>query len=147
MANNIMDTAASLRLSSVRLARLLRQHDGSGLSPSMASLAAMLSRHGRMTLGELAVREHVSKPSVTRIVEKLEAKGVLRKVDCDRDGRVTYAELTDAGRDMISVTRSRRTRWLADQMQLLTAEEQAALAVAAPILERLVELSGEESVS
>src|ERR1700712_2297939 len=95
---NLADVASSVRLSVTRLARILRQQDGGGLTPSTTSALAMLNRYGPMTLGELANREHVAAPTVTRIVEKLQAAGLATRRVSEHDGRVFFVETTEEGR-------------------------------------------------
>lgn len=130
--------AESLRLSVTRMFRILRQQDGQGLTPSTTSALAMVFHHGPLTLGELAAREHVSAPTVTRIVEKLQRDGLVERTTSATDGRVAYVEVTERGQRLVLDLRSRRTRWLAERLSELSPAELAALEQAAPVLERLV---------
>jgi DNA-binding MarR family transcriptional regulator len=138
LAGDVMDVAGSLRLSITRLARILRHQDAEGLTPSTISALATLNREGPMTLGELAAREHVAAPTVTRIVEKLQRDGLVTRRPSDQDGRVVYAEVTAAARELIEEVRSRRTAWLTSRLAELPQKDLDALRRAAPILERLV---------
>ncbi|MCU1345745.1 MAG: putative MarR-family transcriptional regulator [Acidimicrobiia bacterium] len=141
---DLAEVASSLRLSITRLSRILRQQDGGGLTPSATSALALLNRYGPMTLGELAAREHVAAPTVTRIVEKLQAAGLATRRVSEHDGRVFFVDTTDEGRALILDARSRRTRWLIEHFAALTPDELDALKRAAPILERLVEQATSE---
>jgi DNA-binding MarR family transcriptional regulator len=132
------EVAASLRLSITRLARILRHQDSGGLTPSRVSALATLNREGPMTLGELAAREHVAAPTVTRVVERLQHDGLVARTGSERDGRVVYAEVTAAGRGLIEEARSRRTAWLSSRLERLSQRELDALRRAAPVLERLI---------
>jgi len=142
--SDLSEVASSVRLSITRLYRILRQQDGGDLTPSTTSALAMLNRYGAMTLGELAAREHVAAPTVTRIVEKLQSAGLVTRRVSEHDGRVFMVEVTDAGRALILDARSRRTRWLVEHLEGLSPEEFEALQQAAPILERLVEQAARE---
>src|SRR5204863_10052986 len=83
------ETAGRLRLSATRLARRLRQEADAGLTPSMLSALAVIDCEGPLTLGALADHERVAPPSVTKLVDRLEAEGlVVRSRDAD-DRRVT----------------------------------------------------------
>ena len=105
--------AASLRLSATRLARQLRQGSDAGLTPSQLSVLATIERHGSLTLGALADQERVAPPSITKVVAKLEAAGlVARRLD-ERDRRVAWVELTNAGSTRLAKIRQRKTVWLA----------------------------------
>jgi DNA-binding MarR family transcriptional regulator len=146
-STDISTVASSVRLSVTRLARILRQQDGGGLTPSTTSALAMLNRFGSMTLGELASREHLAAPTVTRIVEKLQVAGLVTRRVSEHDGRVVYVEVSEKGRRLMLDLRSRRTQWLIDHMEGLSAAELETLRRAAPILERIVDAAALEEDS
>jgi len=124
-------------MSVARLARLLRQQDESGLSATLTAALATISREGPMTLGELAAREQVAPPSITKVVGKLEDRGLVeRRVD-DRDRRVTRVEISPAGTDQLVAARDRRTAWLATRLFDLDPVELDALAQALTVLDAL----------
>ncbi len=52
-------------------------------------------RHLRMS--ELARSALLSRSGLTRLVDKLEREGLIRRTACPSDGRVQHAELTDKG--------------------------------------------------
>ena len=62
------ELATRLRLAIARSARRLRQEAGTDLSPSLTAALATIERHGPLTPTELATRERVQRPTVTRIV-------------------------------------------------------------------------------
>jgi DNA-binding MarR family transcriptional regulator len=142
--SDVAEVAASIRLSITRLARILRQQDGEGLTPSTGSALALLNRYGAMTLGELATREHVAAPTVTRIVEKLQASGLVSRKVSEHDGRVTFVEITEEGRRVMLDVRSRRTQWLIAHFEGLSPDDLEALRLAAPVLESLVDQAARE---
>src|SRR4051812_41879678 len=77
-----VEVAGHLRMSVARLARLLRQQDESGLSAPLTAALATISREGPLTLGQLAAQERVAPPSITKVVGKLEDRGLVeRQVD------------------------------------------------------------------
>ena len=51
----------------------------------------------RLRLSELADRVLISRSGVTRLVDRIEAKGLLARERCGEDRRGAYAVLTDAG--------------------------------------------------
>ncbi len=51
----------------------------------------------RRRMSELAARVPLTASGVTRLVARLERDGLVGRVDCPEDGRVTYAHLTEAG--------------------------------------------------
>jgi DNA-binding MarR family transcriptional regulator len=131
------EVAGRLRLPITRLARILRQQDQLGLTPTMTAALATIGREGPLTLGALAASEQVSPPTTTRIVAKLEAAGLVRRHADPADGRVTRVDLTAAGRRQLEAGRVRRTAWLATRLGDLSAEDLVRLDEAAAVLERL----------
>lgn len=134
--------AARLRLSATRLARRLRQQSDTGLTPTQLSALAAVEHHGPLTLGDLAQHERVAPPTVTRVVAKLEADGLLtRQADPD-DGRSTLVAATRSGRRLIEGTRTRKDAWLAARIASLGPHDQARLEQALDVLDELT--GGEE---
>jgi DNA-binding MarR family transcriptional regulator len=129
--------ADRLRLSATRLARRLRQESGTDLTPSQLSALAAIERHGPLTLGALADVERVAPPSVTKVVTKLEAEGlVARRTDAD-DRRVAWVSVTRDGAARLARIRKRRSLWLAARLAALDDTDRARLAGALDVLDGL----------
>jgi DNA-binding MarR family transcriptional regulator len=136
----IAELASHLRLAVARLNRQIRQHaavTGEELTSSSQAALATIERDGPITLGELAAVERVQPPSMTRIVARLEEYGYVTRVVDPADRRVARAVITDAGRALLARLRTRKDAFLAQRVAELTAAEQALLARALPLLERL----------
>ena len=63
-----------------------------------ALMLLSFTRAGALPLGKIGERLQVHRTSVTNIVDKLEADGLVRRVPHAEDRRATLAEITDAGR-------------------------------------------------
>jgi len=131
------ELAQSLRLSIARLARLLRQQDRTGHGATLTAALAAVARHGGPTHGELAAMEQVAPPTITAVVGKMEALGLVTRETDPNDRRVTRIRVTSAGLDLLADTRNRRTQWLQGQMSVLSADEFAALQAASDVLAKL----------
>ncbi len=131
------EAAGRLRLSATRLARRLRQEAGAGLTPSQLSALAVVERHGPLTLGALAERERVAPPSITKIVNNLEAQGLVVRNGDPEDRRITLVATSDAGAALVAEWRRRKTAWLAGRIALLDADQQRRLADALDVLDVL----------
>jgi DNA-binding MarR family transcriptional regulator len=132
-------TAARLRVALVRLTRALRQRANAGNDLTATVLGALgtIEVRGPITLGELAAAEDVQPPTMTRVVGRLEERGLVRRdVDPD-DRRVSRVQLTETGRALIAQSRTRRDAFLAQRLAGLGPEELAAIEAALPVLERL----------
>lgn len=133
------ELAARLRLVVTRLARRLRQHAESGVSPTGLAALATIERDGPITLGALAKTERVQPPTITSAVARLEELGLVARTPDPTDRRVTHVAVTSAGRKLLDRSRSRKNAYLDRQLRDLTPDEQATLARAAGILERMLE--------
>ena len=88
-------------------------------------------------MGELAAEEQVRPPTVTRVVNTLEARDLVRRTPSPQDGRQSLVELTAAGHALMQTNRRRRTEWLADRLAELDAAERDALRAVVPVLARM----------
>ncbi len=133
------ELASRLRLAVTRLHRRLRQQAVGGLSPAQTSALASTDRLGEPTLGELASLESVQPPSMTRIIAALEEMGLVARVVDPTDRRVVRVQVTEAGRQVLVESRSRKNVYLARQLHQLAPEEREALGGLTAVLERLAE--------
>ncbi len=131
------EVAARLRFSATRLARLLRQQDQGGLSPTSTAALATIAREGPLTLGELAAAEQVAPPTITKAVHRLEKDHLVTRKTDDADRRVCRVAVTKEGQRLLDASRSRRTAWLAKRLGRLTPDDLARLDEAMDVLEQL----------
>jgi DNA-binding MarR family transcriptional regulator len=135
---DLHELAARVRLSTARLARVLRQQAGTGLSASQTSVLVSISMHGPLTLGHLARVEQVTPPTITKVVSRLEEDGlVVRTVDAT-DRRHVRVSLTREGQRRLEHSRQRRNAWLAERLQTMSGADRRRLETALPLLEALV---------
>jgi DNA-binding MarR family transcriptional regulator len=131
--------ASRLRLAIARTARRLRQEVGAELSPSMSSALATIDRHGPLTPSELATRERIQRPTVTRVLARLEEQALVVRTADAHDGRSCLIAVSPAGHARMEELRTRKDAYLARRLDELTAEDRAVLDRAAGILEQLLE--------
>jgi len=130
--------AASLRMSIARLARLLRQQDRSGMSPALNTAMVSVWKHGPLTLGRLAQLEQVTPPTVSKLVDKLEQRGLVERTTDAADRRVCRVAITPAGVAQVDDIRSRRTEWLSARLRDLPVDDVTRLHDVIEVLEHLV---------
>ena len=63
-----------------------------------------LTDEGRLRMSDLAVAIVLSPSGLTRLVDRLASRGLLRRERCDADSRVVYAAITDAGLEKLVET-------------------------------------------
>jgi DNA-binding MarR family transcriptional regulator len=135
------ELANALRPTITRLARRLRQQDHTGLGPTLTAALSSIAKHGGPTHGELAAVEQVAPPTITAVVGKMEALGLVTRENDSVDRRVTRIRITPAGLEQLDEVRNRRTSWLASQLNTLTDDERQRLADAADVLAKLVDVA------
>jgi DNA-binding MarR family transcriptional regulator len=133
------DLASRLRLDISRMARRLRQEAGASLSPSPTAALATIERHGALTPSELAVRERVQRPTVTRFVCRLEELGLVTRAADPADRRSALIGITPAGRALLATARTRKDAFLSERLEGLSASDRATLERAAVLLEGMLE--------
>jgi DNA-binding MarR family transcriptional regulator len=131
--------AGQLRGAVTPLARDLRQQNGNSATATQLAAMGTIGRHGPITLGELAERERVSPPMITKVVTALEDLGLVAKVTDPNDRRVCRVQLNGAGETWLHDARARANSWLAARLEDLTGDERVRLAEVIPLLERLTE--------
>lgn len=90
-----------------RLTRLLdtdlQASDGISLQTFEVLLRIARSEYGRVTMSELADSVAITTGGVTRLADRLEKDGLVQRVNCPSDRRVTYLALTEQGTATLAV--------------------------------------------
>jgi DNA-binding MarR family transcriptional regulator len=133
------ELAGRLRLSVTRLARLMRQQADTGLSPTQLATLATVDAAGPITLGDLAAREQVAPPTMTKAVGCLEGQGLVARQQDTEDRRVSRLSITPEGRRLLERSRTRKNAWLARRLSDLDAADRRRLAEALDALDRLTQ--------
>jgi DNA-binding MarR family transcriptional regulator len=133
------ELATRLRHAIARSARRLRQEAGTDLSPSLTAALATVDRHGPLTPSELASRERVQRPTITRVIGRLEEAGLVERAADPSDRRSALIAVTPAGRALLEAGRTRKDAFLSERLEALPAADRATLARAADLLEGLLE--------
>jgi DNA-binding MarR family transcriptional regulator len=133
------ELASRLRFALARSARRLRQEAGTGLSPSLTAALATVERCGPLTPSELADLERVARPTVTRVLTRLEEAGLISRTPDPADRRSTLVAVTPAGAALLDDARTRKDAFLSERLDGLSAADRGTLARAAALLEGLLE--------
>lgn len=130
--------ATSLRDAITRFNRRVRQARPVGdLTATQLSAMTSLELAGALTPRELADSERVQPPTMTKIVAKLEERGLVQRTPHPTDGRQVILSATDVGREVLALNERARDEWLTRVLAGLTPEERGVLLRAAEILEKL----------
>jgi DNA-binding MarR family transcriptional regulator len=130
--------APLLRDAITRLNRRVRQARPVGdLTIAQLSALTSLQLAGALTPGELADAERVQPPTMTKIVARLEERGLVQRTPHPTDRRQVILGPTALGRAVLAQFERARDEWLARRLAELTAEERETLRQAAEILQKL----------
>jgi DNA-binding MarR family transcriptional regulator len=98
------------------------------LTLSQFALLEVLSTREQARVADLAAEAGVTPPTVTRILDALERRGVIRRERAAADRRAVSVTLTDSGRELLH----RQQRWINDRrrafVRSLPDDQQALLA-------------------
>jgi DNA-binding MarR family transcriptional regulator len=130
--------ATLLRDAITRLNRRVRQARPVGdLTVTQLSALTSLQLAGALSPRELADTERVQPPTMTKIVAKLEERGLVRRTPHPTDGRQVILSATESGHEVLAQFERVRDEWLARRLADLTPEERDTLGRAAEILQRV----------
>lgn len=136
--------ADRLRLVLARAARRLRQEADTDLGPSLTAALGTVERHGPLTPSVLAAHERIQRPTATRLIARLEERGLIERAAAPGDARSCLLSITAGGSGALAEIRTRKDAYLARCLRTLSAEDRATLARAADLLEDLLQ-DGERS--
>ena len=133
--------AAELRIVLGQLMRRMREQvRGMDVTKSQAAVLSRLERHGAATATDLARAEGVRPQSMAKIIQALEAAGLVSGSADPKDGRKTLLELTEEAREEYRTGRRAREDWLTQAIaETLTPEEIEHLAHTTALFRRLAQ--------
>jgi DNA-binding MarR family transcriptional regulator len=134
------ELAARLRLVIGRLHRRFSRRAVGGLTPSQLSVLVTVEQHGPLRLGDLAAREVITPPTVTRLVASLQDRALVNRVTDPEDGRAALIEMSKTGTALLEEIRRERTAFIAQRLGRLEASQQARVASAVALLEQLIDV-------
>ncbi|SEU11846.1 MarR family winged helix-turn-helix transcriptional regulator [Paenibacillus sp. NFR01] len=94
-----------------------------GLASAEFMVLEVLYHRTRIPLQQIGEKILVTSGSITYNIDKLEKRGLLRRVPCSDDRRVTYAEITEAGRELFDDIFPKHTASIHQLMGGLDPEE------------------------
>jgi DNA-binding MarR family transcriptional regulator len=141
-ATEVQETDEALRLwmAISHLRARLRAEAGSRPTGYSISQLAILQRllDGPLTAADLAEEQHVSQQAIAQNVAALEAASLVKRTRDGRDRRKVLIAATDAGRELLEVSRASRKAWLFQAIEeVVGADERADLVKTIDLLERL----------
>lgn len=121
----------------MRISRRVRFESASEIAPHQFSVLAQLKVEPA-TLGDLAEREQVRAPSMSRTVAGLVERELVTRTSDPADGRVVLLSLTGSGLDLLSRARAQRDAWMFARLEGLSEVDQQTLRDATALLAQVV---------
>src|ERR1700750_1539739 len=116
---------------------------GKGLGQGHLNALATIFRTGPIRPGDLAQREFVSAPTMTRTLRDLERLGLVTREPDASDGRSILISVTEQGEHEVLTARSTRAELLAALLKRLDTDQVATLRDALPALEQLASVDAD----
>jgi DNA-binding MarR family transcriptional regulator len=127
------ETARALNSGAIHLLRGMRRVDRlSGLTPARLSALSVLVFGGPCTLGRLATTEGVAGPTMTRIVDGLEAAGLAQRTPHPDSARSVLISATDDGVALMHDAADRRLDLIVAALRTLPPRQRERITGAAP---------------
>ncbi|MBA4537381.1 MarR family transcriptional regulator [Bacillus aquiflavi] len=94
------------------------------INPTEFAVLELLYHKGNQPLQQIGGKILLASGSITYVVDKLEQKGLLQRLACSQDRRVTYAQITDKGKQLIEKIFPEHEKHIYELMSVLTDDEQ-----------------------
>ncbi|MEK5040883.1 MarR family winged helix-turn-helix transcriptional regulator [Sporosarcina sp. FSL K6-3457] len=95
-----------------------------GLNPTEFAVLELLYHKGRQPIQKIGQKILLGSGSMTYVVDKLEKRGLLERVFCAEDKRITYMSITPEGVDLMTSIFPEHAENIESIMGSLTVEEQ-----------------------
>lgn len=112
------------RASKVILEEAHKPGEKHGLNPTEFAVLELLHHKGRQPIQKIGQKILLRSGSMTYVVDKLEKRGLLERVFCEEDRRVTYMSITPAGIELMTSVFPEHAENIEAIMSALTVEEQ-----------------------
>ncbi|KLV25783.1 MarR family transcriptional regulator [Niallia circulans] len=128
MAKKDIDQSLKLYIVLSRAYRAINENvnkaiTANGLNPTEFAVLELLYHKGDQPLQQIGGKILLASGSITYVVDKLEEKGYLVRVACPTDRRVTFAQITNNGKELIENIFPNHEQRIHEIMSELTTEE------------------------
>lgn len=125
-----------LLMTVARLNRWATRHAALPAPAGQLRLLSLLDHVGPSRIGDLAVMDNSSQPTMTTQVQRLERLGLVERTTDKRDARATIVCMTSAGQGVLIKARQSRGDVVAPLLEKLSEEERAIVSRSTEILKR-----------
>lgn len=94
-----------------------------GVNPTEFAVLELLYHKGQQPLQKIGGKILLASGSITYVIDKLEKRGFITRVNCPTDRRITYAAISPAGKEFMSDIFPEHEKNLHELTNSLTSEE------------------------
>lgn len=94
-----------------------------GVNPTEFAVLELLYHKGKQPLQKIGGKILLASGSITYVIDKLEKRGYITRVNCPSDRRVTYAEISEAGNEFMGRIFPEHEKHLHELTNALSSEE------------------------
>ena len=116
--------------------------DGAPRNPGRGRMLGFLLDHGEMSQSQIACHLGIRPQSLSELLAKTEADGLIVRRQSAEDKRQTLVSLTESGKSRVQTFRETHRKHAEEFLRPLTDEEKASLA---QILHKLIEAKQDEN--
>nr|WP_263328216.1 MarR family transcriptional regulator [Neobacillus sp. Marseille-Q6967] len=133
MENESLSKSLKLFIVLSRAYKAINEHvnkviQANGLNPTEFAVLELLYHKGDQPMQQIGGKILLASGSITYVVDKLEQKGMLVRVACPNDRRVTWAQITEKGKNFIEEIFPEHAQQIHSLMSSLTdTEKQQAI--------------------
>ncbi|MBD8013683.1 MarR family transcriptional regulator [Microbacterium sp. APC 3898] len=95
----------------------------SGVNPTEFAVLELLYHKGKQPLQKIGGKILLASGSITYVIDKLEKRGYINRVNCPSDRRVTYAEISEQGKEFMAQVFPEHEKKLHELTNVLSNEE------------------------
>ena len=98
-----------------------------GLNMTEFAVLEFLYHKGRQPIQQISEKILIASSSTTYVIDQLGKKGLVNRALCQKDKRVTYAELTEKGTTLMATVFPKHAEKIMELFSVLTESEQETL--------------------
>lgn len=122
----------NLLIGTMRMSRYLEQQVKQdvkqyGLNMTEFAVLEFLYHKGRQPIQQISEKILIASSSTTYVIDQLGKKGLVNRALCQKDKRVTYAELTEKGTTLMATVFPKHAEKIMELFSVLTESEQETL--------------------
>ncbi|YAL83388.1 MarR family winged helix-turn-helix transcriptional regulator [Dermacoccaceae bacterium W4C1] len=133
------DGTDRLLRSVARLNRWATRHADLELPPAQGRILGLLAELGTSRIGDLAIADHCSQPTMTTQVKRLESMELVTRRSDPEDARAWLVEVTPQGSAALARMREARSAAVQERLDGLSSRDRQVLDEAAAIMVRMVQ--------